>query len=343
MLPPKSAAVDRSFHAYFTDHPVINAEQVRASDLGFNKAVHNKIREAGIYKSTPKGYCLSCTHGSPHRRARGGPSPGPFGHSGSQVFNYATGPIEMDPADLTAMVEGPRNSHSAEGQELVTATIANARAVLDVPDDFDLFILPGSIRQTLADLSLGLVETGTRCLALDTGYWGEFIADLAESRGGKVVRVDDLDETSDAFDLVTAVHMETETGLMQPLESLKAHRARGAITLVDSACTIPFHPLDWDLADVVVLGSHKCLCAAPGLGIVVIRSRVTLGYHWPLSAYRADASSRRNADDARPTPLVTYPIELLAALNSSLTPHARRPPVPKPTIRGRKAAACEAL
>lgn len=50
------------FHAYFTDQPVTNAADVRASDLAFNKAIHGKIREAGIYKSTPKGYvCLAHT------------------------------------------------------------------------------------------------------------------------------------------------------------------------------------------------------------------------------------------------------------------------------------------
>lgn len=224
----------------------------------------------------------------------------------------------MEPGDLKAMVQGPRNSHSSDGQKLVTITLEKLRAVLEVPDELEIFIVPGSIRQTLADLTAGLVQSGTRCLALQSGYWGEFIADLAEHQGGTVTRVEDVRETTGAFDLVTAVHMETETGLMQALDALAAHRADGATTLIDAACTVPYHPLDWDLADIVVLGSHKCLGGAPGLGIVVMRTSVKLESPWPLTAYRADAISRRT-DNKRPTPLVTYPTELLSALNSSLT------------------------
>jgi glutamate-1-semialdehyde 2,1-aminomutase len=53
------------FHAYFTDGPVRNADQVRRSDLTFNAALHRKLREGGIYKSNPKGY-VSLAHSEEH-------------------------------------------------------------------------------------------------------------------------------------------------------------------------------------------------------------------------------------------------------------------------------------
>lgn len=53
------------FHAYFTDQPVRNADDVRRSDLAFNAALHRKLREGGIYKSNPKGY-VSLAHSEEH-------------------------------------------------------------------------------------------------------------------------------------------------------------------------------------------------------------------------------------------------------------------------------------
>jgi glutamate-1-semialdehyde 2,1-aminomutase len=53
------------FHAYFTSEPVTNADHVRASNLDFNAALHRKLREAGIYKSSPKGY-VSLAHEEAH-------------------------------------------------------------------------------------------------------------------------------------------------------------------------------------------------------------------------------------------------------------------------------------
>ena len=58
------------FHAYFTDKPVRNAHDVRSSNLAFNRDLHVKLREAGIYKSFPKGY-LSLAHDESHIDALG--------------------------------------------------------------------------------------------------------------------------------------------------------------------------------------------------------------------------------------------------------------------------------
>lgn len=58
------------FHAYFTDKPVLNAHDVRSSNLVFNRDLHLKLREAGIYKSFPKGY-LSLAHDESHVDAYG--------------------------------------------------------------------------------------------------------------------------------------------------------------------------------------------------------------------------------------------------------------------------------
>jgi aspartate aminotransferase-like enzyme len=234
------------------------------------------------------------------------------------VFNYATGPVEMERSHRAAMTTGPANSHSPEGQLAVTAALDRLRAVLAIPETFELLILPGSIRQALHAVVDALAAPGQRCLALDTGYWGEFIGDLLAARLASVTRTQRVaTESVGQFDLVTAVHMETETGLMEPLDALRTLREGGATTIVDAACTIPIHALEWAVADVVVLGSHKCLAGPPGLGLVAIRDAVDTTSNWPLEAYRQDARARRSGASL-PAPLVTYPLELVLGLDAAV-------------------------
>jgi len=48
------------FHAYFTAGPVHDHTAVRASDLALAEVVHRKMYEAGVYKSSTKGYLGLC-------------------------------------------------------------------------------------------------------------------------------------------------------------------------------------------------------------------------------------------------------------------------------------------
>lgn len=236
------------------------------------------------------------------------------------MFNYATGPVEMTEAEVHALGSGPPNSHMADGQALIADTLRTLRQVLRVPDDFDVFMMPGSIRQALdVVISAAIVPTG-EAVALSVGYWGDFIADLLRNHVGaqRVTTVTSLEDVgAESVGLVTAVHMETETGQMQPLGELARFRSAGVRTLVDAACTLPTHDLDYDLADIVVLGSHKCLGGPAGLGIVLVRKDMPLIGDWTVEAYRADGVARA-AGQSLPTPLVTYPIQVVAALRSAI-------------------------
>lgn len=231
------------------------------------------------------------------------------------MFNYSTGPVELDEAVKEAMAQAPSSSHSSAGQRLVQSAVLLGREVLAVPADFDLFLLPGSIRQTLDTLMSAITPPGASVLAYTNGYWGEFIAGLVDTSDRTLHRADPhqpVDLRSAA--VVTAVHMETETGLLQPLEHLREHRAAGATVLIDAACTIPVHGLNYDDADIVVAGSHKCLGAAPGLGIVAVRRTIWRRRSWSLDAYWRDSDSVA----PRQLPLVTYPINVVASLEASL-------------------------
>src|SRR5204863_454553 len=91
-----------------------------------------------------------------------------------------------------------------------------------------------------------LARPGTRAVAVVTGYFGDRLAQMLQRHGAEVTRVDvewgracDPARLESALgggaDLVTMVHAETSTGVLNPVAEMCAlASARGAMTIVDA-------------------------------------------------------------------------------------------------------------
>jgi aspartate aminotransferase-like enzyme len=251
------------------------------------------------------------------------------------VFNYSTGPVELAANVRAALQSAPETSHSPLGQIVIADTYRLLRKVLDVPRHFDVVLLPGSVRQALVSVIRVAAPANGSCVSAVSGYWGRFMADACRAVAPQAVeaqscdfeRMDGITVGGAAVRLVTVTEMETETGLM-PDEVTRdwiAHaRASGALVITDAACTAPVHPIDYEAADVIVLGSHKCLSAPAGLAILLIRNTVNLRPDWAIDAFRRDARHKDEfvdglqASPSHAPPLPTLPIELVSALGVSL-------------------------
>jgi len=136
---------------------------------------------------------------------------------------------------------------------------------------------------------MNLVEPGTRIVVVTVGYFGERIAEMARRAGADVVTVPapwgrpaDLTAVEDAVRgsgarVLAAVHVETSTGVLQPLPPLVeiAHRY-GAFLLVDAVTSLGGIELridDWGI-DLVYSATQKCLNAPPGLAPLSANDRV---------------------------------------------------------------------
>ena len=133
------------------------------------------------------------------------------------------------------------------------------------------------------------VGPGDRVLAVSTGLFGEGFADMARGQGAEVRLVAFGDD--EALDpgrveaevrafrprLVTAVHCETPTGVLNPVAEIGGFLDRYEVELfcVDSVASVGGAPLSTDDAriDLCLLGSQKCLSAPPDLGIVAVSPR----------------------------------------------------------------------
>jgi alanine-glyoxylate transaminase / serine-glyoxylate transaminase / serine-pyruvate transaminase len=133
-----------------------------------------------------------------------------------------------------------------------------------------------------------LVERGTRVVVIVSGYFGDRLAQMCERHGADVRRVqgewgracspEDLRRALDAApaDLVAMVHVETSTGVINPVETLaRVARDHGALVLVDAVTSFGGHPLEvgpWGI-DVCYSCTQKCLGAPSGLAPVVFGPR----------------------------------------------------------------------
>ena len=130
-----------------------------------------------------------------------------------------------------------------------------------------------------------LVRPGMRAVAVVTGYFGDRLAQMLARYGAEVTRVDvewgracDPSQVEKVMapgaDVLTMVHAETSTGVLNPVADLcRIAQARGAMTVVDAVTSLGAHPVDaaaWG-ADVVYSCSQKGLGAPSGLAPITFR------------------------------------------------------------------------
>ena len=151
-----------------------------------------------------------------------------------------------------------------------------------------------------------LLEAGDTVVICSCGYFGERMADMAERLGANAVVLrgdwgrpfppEMLEEElgkHDSVKMVSVVHAETSTGVLQPLEEIaKLAKAHGALLMVDAVTSLGGTEFDFDAlgADYAYSCSQKCLGAPPGicpvavgpLALDVIETRTTKPPSWYL-------------------------------------------------------------
>jgi alanine-glyoxylate transaminase/serine-glyoxylate transaminase/serine-pyruvate transaminase len=155
------------------------------------------------------------------------------------------------------------------------------RVFLAGTDDF-AFAVSGTGTAGMEAAVANLARPGMRAIAIVTGYFGDRLAQMLARYGAEVTRVDvewgracdpaRLEQALGAgADLVTMVHAETSTGVLNPVADLcGVARAKGALIIVDAVTSLGAHPVDvaaWG-ADAVYSCSQKGLGAPSGMAPV---------------------------------------------------------------------------
>jgi len=254
----------------------------------------------------------------PPRRVLLGPGPSEVAPSVSRALSLPT-LGHLDPAFLAVMDE----------------LRAMLRQVFGTRNELTL-AMSGTGSAGMETCLVNLIEPGDLVLVGVNGVFGTRMAEVARRAGADVTAVEgewgralDADAFRAAargrrFRLLCAVHAETSTGVLQPLEGLREVAAElGALFVVDCVTSLGGLELDLDGqgVDAAYSGTQKCLSCPPGLAPVSFgaRAQAALGARRrPVQSWYLDLSLIASYWGGERAYHHTAPINMLYGLHEAL-------------------------
>jgi alanine-glyoxylate transaminase/serine-glyoxylate transaminase/serine-pyruvate transaminase len=248
------------------------------------------------------------------------------------------GPVEVHPDVLQAMGSQVVPHYGAVWLEKYGNVLAVLKKVFGTTAD--VFLMTGSGTVAI-DACLGSsLSTGEKVIIGNNGFFGDRLVSVAEHNGLKVVQVKSewgkrlipadfekaIQDNPDAR-MVAAVHCETSTTVMNPVEEIgPIARRHGLLFFVDAVSAlggVPYAMDDWAV-DLCASASQKCLGAPPGLAPVAVNVRAwefinrnsqkAHGWYTDLSVWKKYSVEWA---DWHPTP-ITMATSIVNALSVSL-------------------------
>ena len=191
------------------------------------------------------------------------------------------GPTNL-PAEVREALSRPAMYH--RGSEFAALLDECTRGLQEVFQTHnEVLILTSSGTGAVEAAIVNALSPGDRVLAIESGKFGERMADIAEAFGAQVERMtlepgqaadpEAVGERVKGCAALLFVQNETSTGVRQDADQLAAvaHEA-GALVIVDTVSSMggmPIYTDSWGL-DLVAAGSQKALMLPPGLGFVAV-------------------------------------------------------------------------
>ena len=215
------------------------------------------------------------------------------------------GPSNTSPRVLQAMMS-PMIGYSDPEFMVVLDEVSELLRLVFQTEEGLAIALPGTGSAGMQAGLNSLLEPGDTVIICSCGYFGERMADMAERLGanavvlrgewGRSFPAEMLEEElarHDSVKMVSVVHAETSTGVLQPLDEIAGlTRAHGALLMVDAVTSLGGSEFAFDETgiDYAYSCSQKCLGAPPGIcpvavgprALEVIASRTTKPPSWYL-------------------------------------------------------------
>ena len=215
------------------------------------------------------------------------------------------GPSNASPRVLQAMMS-PMIGYSDPEFMVVLDEVSELLRLVFQTEEGLAIALPGTGSAGMQAGLNSLLEPGDTVVICSCGYFGERMADMAERVGANAVVLrgewgrpfppEMLEEElsrHDSVKMVSVVHAETSTGVLQPLDEIaRLAKAHGALLMVDAVTSLGGSEFNFDALgiDYAYSCSQKCLGAPPGIcpvavgprALEVIDSRTTKPPSWYL-------------------------------------------------------------
>ena len=226
------------------------------------------------------------------------------------------GPVPVIPRIREAMSKPVIHHRGEEFAAMYVEIVEDLKNVFQTEND--LFVLSGSgtcaMEAAIGNLirrSNGRGKPEMACITITNGKFGERFKEIAERYGAETVtpahfewgypieleRVKEALENSRQPKVITMVHNETSTGILNPVKEVgKLAKEHDAVFVLDCITSIGGDevPVDRLGVDIAIVGSQKCLGTPPGLSAISVSERAlnlmrenqSRPYYMDLLAYK---------------------------------------------------------
>jgi len=197
------------------------------------------------------------------------------------------GPTPCPQEVLQAISKQMINHRSKEFAEIIQDATTNLKTIFQTKND--VFLLTGSGTGGMEAAIVNTLSPGDKILVVSNGFFGERFADIAETFGAEVTRLNfewgkpsDPDTVHQALKAnpevkaVLVTHNETSTGVTNDLATISSIvKEFDKLLLVDAISSLGCIdlPVDAWQCDVVVTASQKGFMVPPGLAMVSVSDK----------------------------------------------------------------------
>lgn len=249
-------------------------------------------------------------------------------------FLMIPGPTPIPDVVLEALARHPIGHRTADFSKVLMECVEGLKWLGETSND--VFVLASTGTGAMEAGIANTVNAGDEVLSLVCGIFSERLAKISEAYGAKVERlkfepgscIDPealrkrlAEDKNKSIKVVTLIHNETSTGVINDVEKLVAIiNEHGALSILDAVTSfgVTRLPIDAWKVDVVVTGSQKALMLPPGLAFIFFSRKAwqvseackTPRFYFALSQYKKSLD-----DNTTPfTPNVTLVTGLQASL-----------------------------
>ena len=241
------------------------------------------------------------------------------------------GPVPVLPRILAAMAKPMIYHRGDEFGQLYEEIEETLKEIYQTRND--LFVLSGSGTCAMESAISSLISNETEIVCVENGKFGARFGSIAGRYSANAVTTVnfawgspiELEAVKEALecnpDVVTLVHNETSTGILNPAKEVgKLAKKHDAVFVLDCITSIGGDevPVDSFGADIALVGSQKCLGAPPGMSAISVSEHA-----WDLMRankkrpYYMDLVAYKHSFDKRQTPY-TPALPLFFALREAL-------------------------
>ncbi len=197
------------------------------------------------------------------------------------------GPVDVEDDVLAALARPTPPHYGGEWLEVYNKAIEGLKRLFGTQNDLFLMSGPGT---AALDAALGsLMLTGEKVLVASNGFFGRRLGNMAREYGldvhsieGPLTRPLDPDQirrclsAEPGIEAVALVHLETSTGVINPVQDIAAVAKEFGVPLILDAVSsmggVPL-PVDAWAIDICVTVINKCLACPPAVAPISISQR----------------------------------------------------------------------